>query len=268
MSKISTRMILFLVALLWAGIGLAQIAIRGELQVDHFFGLFVFEIAQFFNIPKPIGFTWYVSIAIFIHVLFFSCLWQLTRSNIRPLRMWVLLTIQLLIVILYMKALPVVLTTELLLLTWRQAWKCLVLILVLCASVAYHFSTPTDTPFDFAIAIYHIFNMGDQALPFVIGSVLLKEKRIRIKLQTALRELETNQALLLESIKVEERLRVETNLHDVIGHQLAALNQQLDLVLRHTQEKRSDEVQSALAIARESGSLLLSQIRAASRDLV
>jgi signal transduction histidine kinase len=169
-----------------------------------------------------------------------------------------------------MSELPMALTVELVvLLRWGQAWKCLVLLLGLCAFNEFYFLMRTGAPVNLAVLGNTVFsNMVLLVLPFIAGYLALREKRTRLQLLAVHLELEANQALLMETIREEERLRVEAKLHDVIGHQLTVLNLHLDLALRHEQEKRSDEVQNALTIARESASLLLSQVRTTTRDFV
>jgi signal transduction histidine kinase len=247
----------------------AKIAIHGKLPLDTLLGLFVFQITQVLGKPSPFAFAWYFAAAIFTYVIFLVCLWQLGRPSLRPVWMWVLLTVQLLMVLLTQSALSYVHTVELVVwLTWRQAWKCLVLKVVACTFITYYFLIRMGTPFNLEVLGHELFfETVGHLLPFIAGYLVLRQKRARLQLLVAHRELEANQALLMESIREEERLRIENNLHDVVGHQLTTLNLHLDLALRHAQEKRSDEVQSALTIARESGSLLLSQVRATSRDL-
>jgi signal transduction histidine kinase len=154
-------------------------------------------------------------------------------------------------------------------LTWRQAWKCLVLLVGLDVFHTCYIAMQMGEVVNFDVLLHEvILSLMLILLPYIAGYLVVREKRTRLKLLAALRELEANQALLMESIREEERLRVEANLHDVIGHQLMTLNLHLDLALQHTKDNSSDELQSTLAIARESASLMLSQVRATSRVLV
>src|SRR4030095_15871945 len=83
------------------------------------------------------------------------------------------------------------------------------------------------------------------------------EAAARDELATVNRELLSTRALLAESSRVEERLRISRDLHDTLGHHLTALSLQLDVASRLTEGKAADHVRQAHAIAK----LLLSDVR-------
>ena len=85
----------------------------------------------------------------------------------------------------------------------------------------------------------------------------ISEGRARHNLARANTELHATRALLAESSRAEERLRISRDLHDTLGHHLTALSLQLDVASRLTDGGASEHVRQAHAITR----LLLSDVR-------
>ena len=86
-----------------------------------------------------------------------------------------------------------------------------------------------------------------------------REAEARVKLARTNDELRATQALVSESVRMAERVRISRDLHDVLGHNLTSLAIHLDVA------SRTAEGQSArhLAQARELADGLLSEVRSA-----
>jgi signal transduction histidine kinase len=98
---------------------------------------------------------------------------------------------------------------------------------------------------------------GFQAFAVTSSYLALREARARARLAVANTELQAAQALLAETSRTEERLRISRDLHDTLGHHLTALSLQLDVASRLADGKSAEHVQQAHAITR----LLLSDVR-------
>jgi signal transduction histidine kinase len=107
-----------------------------------------------------------------------------------------------------------------------------------------------------AVAIAGAFG-GFQVFAFVMASLASSERVAREQLTRAHGELLATRALLAESSRNEERLRISRDLHDTLGHHLTALSLQLDVASRLTDGKGAEHVRHAHAITR----LLLSDVR-------
>jgi signal transduction histidine kinase len=94
---------------------------------------------------------------------------------------------------------------------------------------------------------------------FAMTTALLhaRERQSREELAAANRELHATRALLAETSRVEERLRISRDLHDSLGHHLTALSLQLDVASRLVDDPAREHVQQAYALTR----LLLSDVR-------
>jgi len=85
----------------------------------------------------------------------------------------------------------------------------------------------------------------------------LRERAARTALAIANAELRASRELLAENSRAAERLRISRDLHDTLGHHLAALSIQLDVASRRAPEPVAQDVHEAHAITR----LLLSDVR-------
>ena len=107
-----------------------------------------------------------------------------------------------------------------------------------------------------ALAIAGSFG-GFQTFAYVTAALTQRERVARQELTRAHTELLSTRALLAESSRNEERLRISRDLHDTLGHHLTALSLQLDVASRLSDGKAAEHVQQAHAITR----LLLSDVR-------
>jgi signal transduction histidine kinase len=107
-----------------------------------------------------------------------------------------------------------------------------------------------------ALAIAGSFG-GFQTFAYVTASLTRRERLARQQLTRAHTELLSTRALLAESSRNEERVRISRDLHDTLGHHLTALSLQLDVASRLSDGKAADHVRQAHAITR----LLLSDVR-------
>jgi signal transduction histidine kinase len=98
---------------------------------------------------------------------------------------------------------------------------------------------------------------GFQLFAVAMSMLTSRERSAREELSRAHTELLSTRALLAESSRTEERLRISRDLHDTLGHHLTALSLQLDVASRLTDGKAAEHVQQAHAITR----LLLGDVR-------
>ena len=98
---------------------------------------------------------------------------------------------------------------------------------------------------------------GFQTFAYVTASLTQRERLARQELTRTHTELLSTRALLAESSRNEERLRISRDLHDTLGHHLTALSLQLDVASRLSDGKAAEHVHQAHAITR----LLLGDVR-------
>ena len=85
----------------------------------------------------------------------------------------------------------------------------------------------------------------------------LRERAARTALALANAELRASRELLAENSRAAERLRISRDIHDALGHHLAALSIQLDVASRRAPELAVQDIREAHAITR----LMLSDVR-------
>lgn len=95
-------------------------------------------------------------------------------------------------------------------------------------------------------------------LGFAFTWLVRRERTSRVQLAIAHAQLQATQALLGETVRASERMRIARNLHDAIGHHLTALNLHLDLALRQA----GGDASESLRTSRELAHGLLSEVRA------
>jgi signal transduction histidine kinase len=99
---------------------------------------------------------------------------------------------------------------------------------------------------------------GFQLFAACAAQLLRSEIAARDKLASANAELRAAQALLGESARMGERLRIARDLHDVMGHSLTSLTIHLDVASRLTTGPAAEHLSCARAVSGE----LLEQVRA------
>ena len=105
-------------------------------------------------------------------------------------------------------------------------------------------------------ALYFIY-LGVSAFSFIISLVAYRQQNAKEELRMLNTELKATQVLLADSSRINERLRISRELHDLIGHHLTALTLNLEAATHMTEGKPQNYVKKAHSIAR----LLLSDVR-------
>ncbi len=98
---------------------------------------------------------------------------------------------------------------------------------------------------------------GVSVFSFIISLVAFKQQNAKEELRMLNTELKATQVLLADSSRINERLRISRELHDLIGHHLTALTLNLEAATHMTEGKPQTYVKKAHSIAR----LLLSDVR-------
>jgi signal transduction histidine kinase len=100
-------------------------------------------------------------------------------------------------------------------------------------------------------------------LVFVVSTVASQQAEEREAQRRLNSELRATRALLAESTRIAERMRIARELHDVIGHHLTALSLNLEVASHLSNEAASAHVRKAQSTAR----LLLADVREAVSEL-
>jgi signal transduction histidine kinase len=101
------------------------------------------------------------------------------------------------------------------------------------------------------------FWVGISSFSYVLSLVASRQQNAKEELRKLNSELRATQVLLAESSRINERLRISRELHDLIGHHLTALSLNLEVASHITDGKAQKQVLKAQGIAR----LLLSDVR-------
>jgi signal transduction histidine kinase len=100
-------------------------------------------------------------------------------------------------------------------------------------------------------------SLAFQLFAFITAAVARSESNARNELAGINAELRATRELLAESSRIRERSRISDELHDVIGHNLTALNIHLEVAKHLANGKAVEHVQKSQALAK----ILLQDVR-------
>lgn len=199
-------------------------------------------------------------------LLFAACTRQ--RDTLRkPRWLYAGLAIQLLIGVLFPDLMPIVACEAGLLLShrattwfsWQAAFWLAVLVMLQAAGSFTVAPELTRVPASAAIVLTSLQSFTWQLFAFAAGYLAGRESEGRRRLALSNAELLATQQVLSDSARMNERVHIARELHDTIGHHLAALSLKLQLADKlATEATVVKPVQDAHLIAR----LLLSDVRA------
>jgi len=146
----------------------------------------------------------------------------------------------------------------------RRALAALAVLLVaslaaiaLLAALALKTELPDNDAGRVAAVLYVMLEQLVMVVTFGLGWLAARERRGRQALAAKNAELLATQALLADTVRASERLRIARDLHDSTGHHLTALQLHLDLACRKAGDSAGAELLTAHSLARE----LLAQVR-------
>ena len=99
--------------------------------------------------------------------------------------------------------------------------------------------------------------LGISALVFFTSLIAKQQSEARDEQRRLNSELRATRALLAESSRISERLRIARELHDLVGHHLTALSLNLEVASHLVQQPAQEHVRKAQSVAK----LLLSDVR-------
>lgn len=105
--------------------------------------------------------------------------------------------------------------------------------------------------------------IGYSSFTFVTGFVAKQQAQAREEQRRLNAELRATRALLAESSRMSERLRISRELHDLLGHHLTALSLNLEVAGHLTEGKALEHVKQSHTLAR----LLLTDVREAVSEM-
>jgi signal transduction histidine kinase len=107
------------------------------------------------------------------------------------------------------------------------------------------------------------FYIGYATVVFVAGLIARQQAEAREEQRRLNSELRATRALLAESSRLTERMRISRELHDLLGHHLTALSLNLEVATHLSEGRVQDHVRQAQSLAK----LLLSDVREAVSQL-
>lgn len=252
-----------LVAVLTGAISMAEVATGGPTGLAR-------SVPALQPGKEAVAFYVFMSIVTGILALFCLLFWKATASPfVRNDRVTLaVLGIQLLIGIMFPDLMIIVACEAGYLLTtglrsrWMYAQMTFFLLFILVSgmqgwlNVAPELATIAHAP---GVALSVAPSFVWQLFAFAAGQMAGREVESRRDLMLANGELRATQQVLSDSARINERLNISRELHDTIGHHLAALSLKLQLASRLAKDEERKPVEEAYLIAK----LLLSDVRAA-----
>lgn len=144
------------------------------------------------------------------------------------------------------------------------AWVGVAWMVLQTVCLAALFSTFPELKFSITLAVLQAFiYTAFSGLVFVVSTVASQQAEEREAQRRLISELRATRALLAESTRIAERMRIARELHDVIGHHLTALSLNLEVASHLSNESAAVHVRKAQSTAR----LLLADVREAVSEL-
>lgn len=199
------------------------------------------------------------------YVVFGLVYWMLTR-NLGSHRHWMLKLVGLL-----------VLTGAAIAIGWfSQSGLCALLLMVVCMVLPWTLPLPVGVTwlvlqnlalvpvfasfprFDVGLAVLQVsLYLGFSAMVFVTSMVASQQAEAREEQRRLNSELRATRALLAETSRISERMRIARELHDLVGHHLTALSLNLEVASHLVNEPAAEHVDKAKATAKQ----LLTDVR-------
>lgn len=104
--------------------------------------------------------------------------------------------------------------------------------------------------------------LGFQLFALSSSFARVNERKARERVEQLNQQLQATRILLAQSCRQDERVRISRDLHDILGHQLTALNLQLEILQHKVPNELRENVQQSKYLAKE----LLESIRQVVRD--
>jgi signal transduction histidine kinase len=117
-------------------------------------------------------------------------------------------------------------------------------------------------PWGFAV-LQAVMYVGYSSFTFITGLVAKQQGQAREEQRRLNAELRATRALLAESSRMSERLRISRELHDLLGHHLTALSLNLEVAGHLTEGKAQEHVRQSHTLAK----LLLTDVREAVSEM-
>ena len=112
-------------------------------------------------------------------------------------------------------------------------------------------------------ALQAVIFIGYSSFAFIAGLVARRQAEAREEQRRLNSELRATRALLAESSRINERMRISRELHDLLGHHLTALSLNLEVASHMSQGRVQEHVRQAQSLAK----LLLTDVREAVSQL-
>jgi signal transduction histidine kinase len=117
--------------------------------------------------------------------------------------------------------------------------------------------------YSFEHLLFPLFALPVYLFVLAISYTFMRERNLRLQTHALMRELQTTQALLAQSSRQNERLRIAREMHDLLGHHMTALILNLEVAKHKITGNGLEQVEQSLALAK----LLLSDLRTAVSEL-